>query len=295
MLVPNLDNSNCGCTPARGAPGRSARGFTLIELLVVIGIIGLLVAILLPSLNKARVAATDLLCANNLRQLVTATIMYRNEVGHGKPPGCSFESPPPNSTATSTVWPSNLSIVDINALMPYFNLKQIGPTPSEVPRAVIPKVFFSPPVFSSDLVVTDYINNGGVTGSYDFRTGYSYYGDIDDKQDADTILHATDVDTKSRNGIWWADTLGYWNGGHWFYSHSTNALIDAAENSPIYLRGQHTAYSDGSVIFTRLDRLSLPGQGNASAHLSWDTTATLRQGGSSNGTTYYWATVVHRP
>ena len=55
------------------------RGFTLIELLVVIAIIAVLMAILMPSLNRAREQGKRAGCLNNLKQLGLAWIAYAGD------------------------------------------------------------------------------------------------------------------------------------------------------------------------------------------------------------------------
>lgn len=66
--------------------GKTPHAFTLVELLVVIGIIAVLVAILLPALNRAREQAKKVACASNERQIMQMFMMYTNEQQGWLPP-----------------------------------------------------------------------------------------------------------------------------------------------------------------------------------------------------------------
>jgi prepilin-type N-terminal cleavage/methylation domain-containing protein len=139
------------------------RAFTLIELLVVIAIIGILAALLLPVLTRARSQAAKTTDLNNLKQMMIAVHVYASENGD--------RVPPPNwddGHGTMTGWLYKPSPPDTNASF-------VVQTGLLLPALQNAKVYFCPmdgPGISgfSDRPqqISSYAMNGAVIG-YDFN------------------------------------------------------------------------------------------------------------------------------
>lgn len=101
-------------------------GFTLIELLVVVAIIAMLVAMLLPSLGKAREVARGVACMSNLRQVNIAFHMFANDHDGHLP---HYDGPKYAGLAVKWFgsWDSSNNFRgDVGALSPYWGTASIG-------------------------------------------------------------------------------------------------------------------------------------------------------------------------
>jgi len=143
------------------------KGFTLIELLVVIAIIAILMAILIPSLNKVREIANRSVCSNNLRQHLIGLTMYADDDEGKLPPG-----------ATGWLWDMDREIT--TRLM-----KNIGLKPAENDEDTVAQdVFYCPSNLThkrSRQRCWDYHHPDGQRASYRI-TGYFWLLDTLDSQ-----------------------------------------------------------------------------------------------------------------
>jgi prepilin-type N-terminal cleavage/methylation domain-containing protein/prepilin-type processing-associated H-X9-DG protein len=114
------------------------RGFTLIELLVVIAIIGILAALLMPTLSRTKATAQQTSCLNNLRQLQIGWVLYGDEHNNIMPLCDCFNTSFSANMSTSNAWVSgdatasaDLAYIKAGTLYPYVGNPEVYHCPTD--------------------------------------------------------------------------------------------------------------------------------------------------------------------
>ena len=163
--------------------GSRRSGFTLIELLVVIAIIGILIALLLPAVQKVREAANRVQCANNLKQIGLAFQTHHDSHGYFPDGGEYWDpiaAPRTFSGGTPSIAP-NQNWGWGYQILPYMEQENLWRNPDDTFVRGVPSKFYFCPSRRAPMVIDisaygpsamlDYAGNGATD-----RTGDAGFG-----------------------------------------------------------------------------------------------------------------------
>jgi prepilin-type N-terminal cleavage/methylation domain-containing protein len=143
---------------------KPSRAFTLIELLVVVAILALLIAILIPSLSKARESTRRTVCGTNLRAIASSATIYAAQF--------SDAVPQHKVNGTGCYWGWDVPADSVDALLTASDSTKKA---SDYTRDSIRKLFYCPSNVEQNLDNKWQLYNGGNTGGVR-GLGYAWWG-----------------------------------------------------------------------------------------------------------------------
>lgn len=206
----------------RKTPQRT--GFTLVELLVVIGIIAVLVAMLLPSLQRARQHAIAVQCMSNLRQIGQSLQLYLNgQGGKSIPQDTSYRTLPAPYGSDGVDWTEFLLGKDPHGelAIKYLTTSAVLSCPAMNPRA--PGKYGMLHSQASDPVLI----NTSTPGTIPWNFRGTQWSKIRRFSDFGLVFDTTGNDTQIKfwtgGGSWWPDRYNNQSNSKIYMAHGKTA------------------------------------------------------------------------
>jgi prepilin-type processing-associated H-X9-DG protein/prepilin-type N-terminal cleavage/methylation domain-containing protein len=238
-------------TPSDTKPASNSNAFTLLELLVVIGIIGMLAALLLSVLSRARDQADSTACKNHLRQIGAALTMYASDMHHY--PSLVQQPQGTNVRAKNQTW--------ADALYPYYLLSWKDRS-WHCPRYIAQKGIIIPQPPMLDIFTSYSYNCTGILGEgwgggpLPFASTLGFGVTSGTAAPASGVLAPSEMYAVA-DARWWTyqhyqetGIVGNWEMSPWHYVyHVNNPPRDVIhlETAPPHGQGYNILFCDGHV------------------------------------------------